>query len=153
MEQTSSLLVVSIDGLIPPTPKSPAAAASSRVPKGESGGGLFRERKEPKANVIAIRTCRRGRRTGHIWRVRLPNSERDAHAGPVMVRTAISAAAYHAVAASSMRLLLEQRGPQGGYFLWLDQVTLKQLKATKRRSEALSDVIIRLAKVDAKERG
>jgi hypothetical protein len=33
------------------------------------------------------------------------------------------------------------------------QLTLKQLKATKKRSEDLSDVIIRLANVDAKARG
>jgi hypothetical protein len=70
-----------------------------------------------------------------------------------MIRTAITAAAYHTVAASSMRFLLEQRSPQGGYFIWLDQLTLKQLKATKKRSEDLSDVIIRLANVDAKARG
>jgi hypothetical protein len=70
-----------------------------------------------------------------------------------MIRTAISAAAYNAVAASSMRLLLEQRGSLGGYFIWLDQLTLKQLKATKKRSEDFSNVLIRLAKVDAKERG
>jgi hypothetical protein len=63
-----------------------------------------------------------------------------------MIRTEISANAYSAVAASSMRMLLEQRGPQGGYFIWLDQLTLKQLKATKKRSEDLSAVIIRLAK-------
>jgi hypothetical protein len=52
-----------------------------------------------------------------------------------------------------MRLLLEQRGPQGGYFIWLDQVTLKQLKGTKRRSEDFSNVLVRLAKVDAKQPG
>jgi hypothetical protein len=79
-----------------------------------------------------------------------------AETGPisaVMIRTAISADAYNAVAASSMRLLLEQRAPQGGYFLWLDPLTLKQLMATKRRSENFSDLMIRLAKVDAKEPG
>jgi hypothetical protein len=35
-----------------------------------------------------------------------------------LIRTPISAAAYSAIAESSMRLLLEhQRGPQGGYFI------------------------------------
>jgi hypothetical protein len=52
-----------------------------------------------------------------------------------------------------MRLLLEPRGSLGGYFIWLDQLTLKQLKATKKRSEDVSGVLMRLAKVDAKERG
>jgi hypothetical protein len=70
-----------------------------------------------------------------------------------MIRTPISAAAYVALAASSMRLLLEPRGSLGGYFILLDQLTLKQLKATKKRSEDVSGVLMRLAKVDAKERG
>jgi hypothetical protein len=70
-----------------------------------------------------------------------------------MIRTAITAAAYHTVAASSMRFLLEQRSPQGGYFIWLDPSTLKQLMAAKKRSEDFSAVLMRLAKVDAKARG
>jgi hypothetical protein len=42
-----------------------------------------------------------------------------------LIWTQISVAAYGAIAASSMRLLLQaQRGPHGGYFLWLDEVTL-----------------------------
>jgi hypothetical protein len=65
-----------------------------------------------------------------------------------MIRTEISADAYSAVAASSMRMLLEQRSPQGGYFIWLDQLTLKQPKATKKRSEDLSAMIIRLARYE-----
>jgi hypothetical protein len=67
-----------------------------------------------------------------------------------LIRTPISAAAHSAIAASSMRLLLDaKRGPQGGYFLCLDQVTLNKLTAAKRPSEAFSDVIIRIAKAEA----
>jgi hypothetical protein len=61
-----------------------------------------------------------------------------------MIRTEISVDAYSAVAASSMRMLLEQRGPR--LFHLAGPMTLKQLKATKKRSEDLSAVIIRLAK-------
>jgi hypothetical protein len=67
-----------------------------------------------------------------------------------LIRTPISAAAYAALAVSSMRLLLgEQRGSQGGYFLGLDQVTLDKLMAAKGPAEDFSDVIIRIAKEEA----
>jgi hypothetical protein len=53
------------------------------------------------------------------------------------------------IAASSMRLLLEaQRGPQGGYFLCLDQVTLDKLMAAKGPSEDFSDVVTRIARAE-----
>jgi hypothetical protein len=68
-----------------------------------------------------------------------------------LIRTPISAAAYSAIAVSSMRLLLEtQRGPQGGNFLCLDQLTLSKLMAAKGPSEAFSDVMIRMAKAEAR---
>jgi hypothetical protein len=71
-----------------------------------------------------------------------------------LIRTPISAAAYGALAVSSMRLLLEeQRGPQGGHFLSLDQVTLNKLTAAKRPSEDFGDVMIRMAKAEAKASG
>jgi hypothetical protein len=74
------------------------------------------------------------------WRRALPISQS-------VIRTSISAAAYRAIAVSSMRLLLElQRGPQGGCFLCLDQATVNELMAAKRRSEDFSDLIIRMAK-------
>jgi hypothetical protein len=73
---------------------------------------------------------------------------------PSVIRTPISAAAYRAISLSSMRLLLEeQRGPQGGYFFCLDQVTLNKLLAAKRRSEDFSDVMIRMAKADVTATG
>jgi hypothetical protein len=81
------------------------------------------------------------------WRRALPISQS-------VIRTSISAAAYRAIAVSSMRLLLElQRGPQGGYFLCLDQATVNKLMAAKRRSEDFSDLIIRMAKTEAMASG
>jgi hypothetical protein len=63
----------------------------------------------------------------------------------------ISDAAYDAIATSSMRLLMmgAQRSPQGGYFFWLDEVTLNKLTAARGPSEDLSDVLTRIAKVEA----
>jgi hypothetical protein len=66
-----------------------------------------------------------------------------------MIRTPISAATHGAIAASSMRLLLEERRGPHGHFLCLDQVTLNKLMAAKRPSEDFSDVIIRMAKAEA----
>jgi hypothetical protein len=79
---------------------------------------------------------------------------RSAPPSQSLIRTPISAAAYGALAVSSMRLLLEeQRGPQGGHFLCLDQLTLNKLTAAKRPSEDFSDVMIRMAKAEAKASG
>jgi hypothetical protein len=72
---------------------------------------------------------------------------------PSVIRTPISAAAYRAIAVSSMRLLLEQGGSQGGYFFCVDQGTLNKLMAAKKRSENFSDVMIRMAKADATATG
>jgi hypothetical protein len=95
----------------------------------------------------------RGERVGSVTlRTTIPEDSRPAHAPPIssVIQTPISAAAYGAIAASSMRLLLEaQRGPQGGYFLCLDQVTLNQLMAAKRPSEDLSGLVVRIAKAEA----
>jgi hypothetical protein len=65
-----------------------------------------------------------------------------------IIRTPISAAAYAALAASSMRLLVlgAQRSPQGGYAVWFDEVTLNQLTAAMRPSEDFSAAITRIAK-------
>jgi hypothetical protein len=66
-----------------------------------------------------------------------------------VIRTPISAAAYRAIAVSSVRLLSEhQRGPQDGYFFCVDEVTLSKLMAARRKSENFSDVMIRMAKAD-----
>jgi hypothetical protein len=84
-------------------------------------------------------------------RTTIPEDSRPARAPPIssVIQTPISAAAYGAIAASSMRLLLEaQRGPQGGYFLCLDQVTLDRLMAAKGSSEDFSDVVTRIAKAE-----
>jgi len=71
-----------------------------------------------------------------------------------VIRTPISAAAYGAIAVSSMRLLLEaQGGPQGGYFFSVDQVTLNKLMAAKKRSEDLSGVLIHMARAEAMASG
>jgi len=97
-------------------------------------------------------THRRARRFGHMQTIKKDN--RQARALPIsqsVIRTPISAAAFIALAASSMRLLLdEQRGSQGGYFLCLDQVTLDRLMAAQIRSEDLSDVLVRMAKAEAR---
>jgi hypothetical protein len=83
----------------------------------------------------------------------IKEDSRRARAQPISqsaVRTPISAGAYGAIAVSSMRLLVEeQRGPQGGYFLCVDQVTLSRLMADKRGSEDFSDVLIRMAEAEA----
>jgi hypothetical protein len=91
---------------------------------------------------------RRARRVGHMrttitedgWGARPPDRAE-------MTRTAVSAAAYDAIATSSMRLLLmgAQRSAHG-CFLWLDQVTVNKLMAAKRLSEDFSDVMIRMAR-------
>jgi hypothetical protein len=68
-----------------------------------------------------------------------------------MIRTAISDAAHNAIATSSMRPLVlgAQRNPQGGYFFWIDEATLNQLTAARGPPEDLSDVLTRLANVEA----
>jgi hypothetical protein len=82
----------------------------------------------------------------------IKEDSRRARAPPIsasVIQTPISAAAYRAIAASSMRLLLEaQRGSQGGYFLCLDQVTLDRLMAAKGPSEDFSDVVTRIARAE-----
>jgi hypothetical protein len=97
-------------------------------------------------------THRRARRVGHMQTIKKDN--RQARALPIsqsVIRTPISAAAFVALSASSMRLLLEhQQGSQGGYFFSVDQVTLDKLTAANRPSETLSDVLIRMAKAEAR---
>jgi hypothetical protein len=87
------------------------------------------------------------------WRARRGDHMRSTLPPQSLIRTSISTDAYRAIAVSSMRLLLEQGGSQGGYFFCLDQLTLSKLMAAKRRSEDFSDVMIRMAKVDATAKG
>jgi hypothetical protein len=64
-----------------------------------------------------------------VWDIRLAGERvgvghmRSAPPPSSIIRTPISAAAYAALAASSMRLLVlgAQRSPQGGYAVWLDE--------------------------------
>lgn len=64
-----------------------------------------------------------------------------------MIRIEISAAAYAALCAGvpRHRRLEAQGSPQGGFYLWLDKVTLNRLMASRGPGEAYSDTILRLA--------
>jgi hypothetical protein len=67
-----------------------------------------------------------------------------------MIRIEISAAAYAAImdGVPEHRRLPAQESPSGGFYLWLDKVTLNQLKAAREPGESFSDAILRLAKVE-----
>jgi hypothetical protein len=64
-----------------------------------------------------------------------------------MTRIEISAAACAALCAGvpEHRRLEALRSPQGGFYLWLDKVTLNRLMAARGQSEGFSDTILRLA--------
>lgn len=64
-----------------------------------------------------------------------------------MIRIEISAAAYAAIAAliPAHRLLEAHRSPQGGFYLWLDKVTVNRLRAARGHGESYSDTILRMA--------
>ena len=64
-----------------------------------------------------------------------------------MIRIEISAAAYAVLAAgvAEHSRLPAQESPAGGFYLWLDKVTLNKLKASRGRGEGYSEAIIRLA--------
>jgi len=68
-----------------------------------------------------------------------------------MIRIRISDAAYGAIASSlgETTLLTAQGSSQGGVFLWLDKVTVNQLTALRGEAESYSDVILRLAELEA----
>jgi hypothetical protein len=68
-----------------------------------------------------------------------------------MIRIHVSAAAYQAIAGGVPEdsRLPPLRSSQGGFFLWLDKVTVNQLKAARRPSEGFSEAILRLAEVEA----
>jgi len=69
-----------------------------------------------------------------------------------MVRIHVTAAAYHAIAASlagDNALKPPQESAQGGFFLWLSSLTVNQLMALRGPSEGFSEVILRLAEMEA----
>jgi hypothetical protein len=68
-----------------------------------------------------------------------------------MIRILVSDIAYAAIASSlgETMLLTAQGSPQGGVFLWLDKVTVNQLAALRGSDESYSDVILRLAELEA----
>jgi hypothetical protein len=64
-----------------------------------------------------------------------------------MIRIEISAAAYAALCAGvppDSRLPAEP-SPSGGFYLWLDKVTLNKLMAARGPRESYSDAILRFA--------
>ena len=64
-----------------------------------------------------------------------------------MIRIEITAAAYAALCAGvpEHRRLEAQGSPRGGFYLWLDKVTLNRLMAARGQFEDFSDTILRLA--------
>jgi hypothetical protein len=63
-----------------------------------------------------------------------------------MIRIEITAAAYAALAAgSNPDSLLPPLPSPGGFYLWLDKVTLAKLMAARGPGESYSDMILRWA--------
>lgn len=64
-----------------------------------------------------------------------------------MTRIEISAAAYAALCAGipPERRQEALRSPSGGFYLWLDKVTLNRFSAARGQSESYSEAILRLA--------
>lgn len=64
-----------------------------------------------------------------------------------MTRIVITAAAYAAIVAGRdpNSLLPAQESPSGGFYLWLDKITLDRLTAARGPAESYSDAILRLA--------
>ena len=54
--------------------------------------------------------------------------------------------AYAALAATAARSLLDpDRSPEGSFYIWLDEVTLNKLNASRQPGEDDGDAILRLA--------
>ena len=68
-----------------------------------------------------------------------------------MIRIEISAAAYAALCdgVPEERRLEALPSPTGGFYLWLDKVTLNRFKAARGPRESYSDAILRFAREDA----
>lgn len=64
-----------------------------------------------------------------------------------MIRVAITAEAYKAIVAGrpECNLLPPQEAPEGGFYLWLDKMTLNRLKGARGPGEGYSETILRLA--------
>ena len=64
-----------------------------------------------------------------------------------MIRIEITAAAYEALAAATIRGLVEpHRNPQRNYCLWLTRAAASRLQAARAPGESYSATILRLAK-------
>jgi hypothetical protein len=68
-----------------------------------------------------------------------------------MIRIEISAAAYAALTdgVPEDSRLPAQGSPQGGFYLWLDKLTLNKLRAAREPGEGYSETIARMAKETA----
>jgi len=68
-----------------------------------------------------------------------------------MIRIEISAAAYAALCdgVPEHSRLPAQGSPTGGFYLWLDKVTVNRLRAAREPGEDFGDTIVRMAKEDA----
>jgi hypothetical protein len=68
-----------------------------------------------------------------------------------MTRIEISAAAYAALCdgVPEDSRLPAQGSPTGGFYLWLDKVTLNKLRALRGAGEGYSEAIVRMAKETA----
>jgi hypothetical protein len=68
-----------------------------------------------------------------------------------MIRIEITAAAYAALCdgVPPERRLEALPSPTGGFYLWLDKVTLNRLKAARGPRESYSEAILRFAREDA----
>jgi hypothetical protein len=67
-----------------------------------------------------------------------------------MIRIAVTPEAYAVIAASrGSDLAKPLRSPPGAVCLWLDKTTANQLTALRGPSESYSDVILRLAALEA----
>jgi hypothetical protein len=77
----------------------------------------------------------------------IDNIGQCAHFGDTMIRIEITAAAYEAIAAGvpEQSRLEALRSPSGGFYLWLDKITLNKLKAARGPGESYSDAILRFA--------
>jgi hypothetical protein len=64
-----------------------------------------------------------------------------------VIRIEISARAYAALAAGVPpdRRLEALPSPKGGFYLWLDKVTLNRLRAARAPGEGFSEAILRFA--------
>jgi hypothetical protein len=67
-----------------------------------------------------------------------------------MIKIHVTDAAYQAIADSLGGLSRAAARPQGGVWLWLDKTTIGQLTRLRRPGESYSDVILRLAGLEAR---